>query len=123
MLGRRNDMQRVLITFGTLAGGTALAFALAALAFMAAPDGRLVPGDMGFGGLPAWQGVGVERAPLVVPLKVAPMPMPMPMPAVDGVVDPTLDVKLDGAIDLLPVDAGQAPAWAEPQRKIQLSQP
>jgi hypothetical protein len=114
-------MQRVLITFATLAGGTVLAFALAALAFMAAPDGRLVPGGMGFGELPAWQGVGVEGAPVAVPLKVA----PMPMPAIGGrVVDPELGVKIDGAVDALPApDVWDAGAWRELQMKVELSRP
>lgn len=96
---RLDAMRRVLITFGTLAGGTAIAFALAGAAFLADPVGRLVtvnPG--GWTDLPgrAWVG-GAEIAIDTIDVPSKPIPVGvappievqevMPLPAERGLVD------------------------------------
>lgn len=66
-------MRRALIAFGTLGGGTLLAFVLAALAFLADPTGRLVPVSGG--------PVATEDVPAVMDRTI-----PLPMPAAEDAV-------------------------------------
>ena len=89
--GRPGAMRRILIAAGALGGGTAVAFLLAGIAFLAAPDGRIIPvqgnGAIVRGGpdvfidpepgLEGWERVppGVAEPPVEA--------VPIPMPAVD----------------------------------------
>ncbi|HET7728041.1 MAG TPA: hypothetical protein VFK54_12035 [Candidatus Limnocylindrales bacterium] len=91
-------MRRALIAFGTLGGGTLIAFVLAALAFLADPTGRLVP----VAGGP----IAVMRGQAVVD-RAMPLPMPAAEDAVVGVGAAPAPVVIDEAIEKeLARDAG-----------------
>src|SRR3712207_1571806 len=81
--GRPAAMRRALIAFGTLGGGTLIAFVLAGLAFLAAPDGRLVPASNNW---PIAIKGGPAPAPAILVDPAVPAPVPMPAVVEDAVV-------------------------------------
>lgn len=86
-------MRRALIAFGTLGGGTVIAFILAGLAFLADPNGRLVP-------VSAWPMPALQRGPV-------------PEPAI--LIDPAVPQPAPGVVDAV-VGIGAAPAAVEIDR-------
>ena len=82
-------MRRALIAFGTLGGGTLVAFVLAALAFLADPTGRLVPVSGG--------PIAVMRGPAVMERAMA-VPMAAAEDAVVGVGSAPAPIVIDEAI-------------------------